>query len=278
MKTRCTTLPATLFAVTSLLSVACVAKDNTREAALRAAEVARFEANVKADTAALDRLLDADLDYTHSTGRLESKAQFIASLTNGTIDYLAMDGTIQKLRVNGNVGLIRGTARVTVTMGGVTSSFVISYDDAWLWRNGRWQLTAWRSTRLPDSGVRNEAGAGAAVLERFDAALRGDIPALEKLLADDLDYCTLRGDCESKKDYIEEIRSGRLRYKSIVPVVDKVKLSGDLATVIGRVNVTATRDGADRSVHILYNALLEWRDGRWQHTNWASTIIEEQKK
>jgi len=269
------TMPAALFALASLLSVACPAKDNAREAALRAAEIARFEANVKADTAALDKLLAEDLAYTHSTGALETKSQFIASLTNGATDYVSMEPAIESLRVIGNVGLIRGNANVTVKLGGATSTFVISYDDAWLWKDGRWQLTSWRSTRLPDAAVRNEAGARAAVLARFDAALRGDIPTLDKLLADDLDYCTLRGDCESKQDYLEEIRSGRLKYKSIVPVVDKVKLSGDLATVIGRVNVTATRDGADRSVHILFNALLAWRQGRWQHTNWASTIIEE---
>jgi len=278
MKTRRITLPAGLFVVASLLSSACLARDNPREAALRAAEIARFAANVKADTAALDKLLDADLDYTHSNGDLETKAQFIANLTNGTRDYVAMQPTIQKLRVIGNVGLIHGLARVTVASGGDSSTFDISYDDAWLWKDGRWQLTSWRSIRLPDPGVRSEAGARAAVLARFDAALRADIPALENLLADDLDYCTLRGDCQTKQQYIEEVRSGRLKYRSIVPTVDKVKLSGDLATIIGRVDVTATRDGADRSVKILYTAVLAWRQGRWQHTNWASTIIEETAK
>ena len=278
MKTRCTTHAAALFATVALVSGICLAKDTPREKALRSAELDRFKAQVAADTAALDRLLDADLDYTHSNGDHETKAQFIASLTNGTRDYVAMDPDIRKLRVNGNVGLIHGLARVTVASAGNSSTFTISYDDAWLWKDGRWQLTAWRSTRLADAAVRNDAGARAAVLARFDAALRADLAALDSLLADDLDYCTLRGDCETKQQYIEEIRSGRLKYRSIVPTVDKVKLSGDLATVIGRVDVTATRDNADRSVHILFTALLAWREGRWQHTNWASTIIEENTK
>jgi ketosteroid isomerase-like protein len=274
MKTRRTTLPTGLFVVAALMSAGCLAKDNAREAALRAAELARMDATVKADAAALERLLDKELVYTHSNGDLESKAQFIASLTTGTRDYIAMEPTIEKLRVIGDVGLLHGLARVTVASGGNPSSFTITYDDAYVWKDGRWQLTSWRSTRLPDPAVRNDAGARAAVLARFDAALRADIPALESLLADDLDYCTLRGDCETKQQYIEEIRSGRLKYRSIVPTVDKVKLSGDLATVIGHVKVTAARDGQERSAHILYNALLAWRAGRWQHTNWASTIVE----
>jgi hypothetical protein len=151
MKTRRTTPPAILFAVAALMSVACLAKDNAREAALRASELARFEANVTADEAALDKLLGADLDYTHSTGELETKAQFIRSLTDGKRDYVAMEPTVDKLRVIGDVGLIRGRAHVTVASNGKPSTFDISYDDAWLWKDGRWQLISWRSTRLPDT-------------------------------------------------------------------------------------------------------------------------------
>jgi Domain of unknown function (DUF4440) len=149
MKTRRTTSPAAPLVMAALLSVACLAKDSPREASLRAAELARFEASVKADAAALDKLLDADLDYTHSNGDLESKSRFIAALSDGTRDYLAVEPQIEKLRVIGTVGLIHGRARVTVASGGNSSTFDISYDDAWLWKDGRWQLTSWRSTRLP---------------------------------------------------------------------------------------------------------------------------------
>ena len=151
MKTRRTTPLAVLFTVAALMSLSCLAKDSARESALREAELARFEANVKADEAALDRLLGADLDYTHSTGELETKAQFIMSLTDGKRDYVAMEPTLEKLRVVGDVGLIRGRAHVTVSSNGKPSTFDISYDDAWLWKDGRWQLISWRSTRLPDA-------------------------------------------------------------------------------------------------------------------------------
>ncbi len=70
----------------------------------------------------------------------------------------------------------------------------------------------------------NEASARATILGRFDAALRGDVATLDKLLADDLDYCTFRGDCETKAQYIGEVKSGRLKYVSIQPTVDRVKL------------------------------------------------------
>ena len=149
MKTRCTTLPATFIVVAALMSGSCLAKDNSREAALRSAEVARFQAQVDADGAALGKLLDADLEYSHSNGKLDGKSAFIASIKDGSLDYISLEPTIQSLRLFGDVGVIRGLAKVAVTLDGKTSEFTIGYSDVWLWKDGRWQMTAWRSARMP---------------------------------------------------------------------------------------------------------------------------------
>jgi len=278
MKTRRTTLPAALFIVATLMSGACLAKDSARESALRAAELARFKACVDADAAALDRLLDADLQYTHSNGDLESKSRFIAALHDGTRDYVAFEPNLQSLRVIGNVGLIHGDARVTVASGKDSSSFGITFDDAWLWKDGRWQMTSWRSSRLPDAAVRSEAGVRAAVLARFDAALRADGAALDYLLADDLDYCTFRGECLTKQQYIDQVKSGRIKYRSANNDVSKIKMFADSAMVTGTATVTVTRDGNEQTIHISWSALHAWRNARWQLTTWTSTLLETPKQ
>ena len=151
MKTRRTRLPAAFIVVAALMTGMCLAKDNAREAALRAAEIARFEANVNADGAALEKLLDADLEYSHSNGKFDGKSSFIASVKEGSIDYLSIEPTIQSLRLFGDVGVIRGLAKVRVAMDGKTSEFTMGYSDVWLWKDGHWQMTEWRSTRLPDA-------------------------------------------------------------------------------------------------------------------------------
>ncbi len=120
----------------------------------------------------------------------------------------------------------------------------------------------------------DQASARATILQRFDAALRGDVATLDKLLADDLDYCTFRGDCETKAQYIGEVRSGRLKYVSIEPTVDRVKLYADTATATGRATVTAVRDGVEHTIHISWAGVLAWRDARWQLTTWTSTLLE----
>ena len=151
MKTRRTTLPVSILAMAALFSIPCLAKDDAREQSLGAAEVARFKACIDGDDAALGRLLDDELQYTHSNGDLESKSRFIAALHDGTRDYVAIDPTLDKVRIYGSVGLIHGRAHITVISGGTTNKFNISYDDVWLWKDGRWQMTSWRSTRLPEA-------------------------------------------------------------------------------------------------------------------------------
>jgi hypothetical protein len=136
-----------------MLSAVSFAKDS-REAAVRTAELARFEANVKADAAALGKLLDDGLEYVHSNGDLDSKQSFIDSLTSGKRDYVSTVADIESVRVLGDVALIRGNARVTVADNGQSRDLHIGYTDVWVWKDGRWQMTAWRSMRLPDSPVK----------------------------------------------------------------------------------------------------------------------------
>ena len=124
----------------------------------------------------------------------------------------------------------------------------------------------------------DEAAARTAVLARFDAALRADTAALDRLLADDLEYCNFRGECESKGQYIGEVKSGSLKYHSIKGEVERVKLFADTAAVIGKVVANATRDGVERTIHASFLAVLVWRDDRWQLTSWSTTLLDLAEK
>jgi hypothetical protein len=125
-----------------------------RETALRTAELARFEANVRADAKVLQELLDDELEYVHSNGELDSKKSFIDSLVTGRRDYAATVPTIENIRILGDVAIIRGKADVTVIDQGTSRDLHIGYTDVWLWKDGRWRMTAWRSARLPAPGAK----------------------------------------------------------------------------------------------------------------------------
>lgn len=115
------------------------------------AEKARFAAMVKSDRAALEKLLADDLTYIHSTALLETKEQFIKSVTSGTIDYVSIvpSEADSKVRVNGSTAIVTGLAAVNVIDKGNDRKIRIRYTTAYTNRGGAWLLAAWQSTVIP---------------------------------------------------------------------------------------------------------------------------------
>ncbi len=138
-----------LISIATTMSAPLFAKDGARETLLRAAEATRFQAQVDADSKVLAPLLDDKLEYVHSNGELDSKTSFIESLTTGRRDYVATTFEVQTVRILGDVAIIRGTAKVTVADNGNSRDLDLGYTDVWVWKDKRWQMTAWRSARMP---------------------------------------------------------------------------------------------------------------------------------
>lgn len=115
------------------------------------AEKDRFAAMVKGDRAALEKLLADDLTYIHSTALVETKEQFIKSVTSGTIDYVSIvpSEADSKVRVNGNTAIVTGLAAVNVIDKGNDRKIRIRYTTAYTNRGGAWLLQAWQSTVIP---------------------------------------------------------------------------------------------------------------------------------
>ena len=64
-------------------------------------------AQVAADAKAFDTLCAADISYSHSDGRVEDKAAFIANATNGKSKFLSLAYKDPKIRVVGNAAIVR---------------------------------------------------------------------------------------------------------------------------------------------------------------------------
>ena len=153
MKPRRNTLPtllmAALISAATMMSAPSFAKDNARLDDLRAAEAARFKANVDADSMVLGQVLDDDLEYVHSNGEVDTKQEFIMSLVSGKRDYVATTFVIDGVRILGDLAIVRGTAKVTVADNGQSRDLDLGYTNIWVWKDKRWQMTAWRSARMP---------------------------------------------------------------------------------------------------------------------------------
>jgi ketosteroid isomerase-like protein len=64
-------------------------------------------AQVAADAKALDALCAAELSYSHSSGRVEDKATFIANATDGKSKFLSLEYQDTNIRVVGPAAIVR---------------------------------------------------------------------------------------------------------------------------------------------------------------------------
>jgi uncharacterized protein (TIGR02246 family) len=102
-----------------------------------------------------------------------------------------------------------------------------------------------------------------------------DVPALEKLLAEDVTYVHATGKYDTKTSYLDAIRSGQLRYISWQPKSMQVRVLGkDAAVVNGEYAVQAMDTRVQTqpiNVTIFILTVYARRDGRWQQIAYQST-------
>ncbi len=115
---------------------------------IRQLETRRLRAMVEVDTAALDKILADDLTYTHSSGQVDTKAQFIASLKSGQLRYESVTTDEVKVRVDGDAAVVTGRGMMKVKAGDRELNMPIRFTDVYVKRRGRWQMVAWQSTRI----------------------------------------------------------------------------------------------------------------------------------
>ena len=114
-----------------------------------------------------------------------------------------------------------------------------------------------------------------AVEKARTAALeRSDVAALDRIMADDVTYVHASGKVDTKKSYLDAIRSGQLRYISWQARNLQVRVFGDSAAINGEyaVRVTDSRvQAAPFDISIFILTVYTRRDGRWQQVAWQST-------
>jgi ketosteroid isomerase-like protein len=114
-----------------------------------------------------------------------------------------------------------------------------------------------------------------ATEEARTAALdHSDVAALERIMADDVTYIHASGKVDTKKSYLDAIRSGQLHYISWRPENLQVRVLENGAVINGEyaVRVTDSRvQPTPFNINIFILTVYARRDGRWQQIAWQST-------
>lgn len=89
-----------------VLSAAPVDTKGDKDAVLAAMDTYK-QGLLHKDGAALSRVLSDDLDYTHSQGKFETKADVIKSITSGATVVQRLEFSDTTVRVYGNMALVK---------------------------------------------------------------------------------------------------------------------------------------------------------------------------
>jgi len=96
------------------------------------------------------------------------------------------------------------------------------------------------------------------------ALMRADLEALARIFADDYVQYDPSGKAVSKQEVLTALRSGAVRYPSIVSTGRRIRLFGEVAIVHGSELDEVEAEGRRFSVRYLYMDVVCKRDGRWQ--------------
>jgi hypothetical protein len=110
---------------------------------------------------------------------------------------------------------------------------------------------------------------------RLAAAQAQDVAALERMIADELQYCHTTGAIDTKTSYLDTVRTGRIRWVEVKPSGMKARVYGNTAVVTGRLDqkITTGANPAPTEMAIRTIDIYVKRDGRWQLTDFQASSI-----
>src|SRR5260370_693881 len=113
------------------------------------ANVARKQATMKKDAAALDKLLHPDLTYSHSSAANQTKDEVIKSVTTGKATVEGITFTDTTVRVYGRTALVKGKVDIVNNTDGKSTPAHLNILHVWIKGPHGWQMVARQATRLP---------------------------------------------------------------------------------------------------------------------------------
>jgi uncharacterized protein (TIGR02246 family) len=104
-----------------------------------------------------------------------------------------------------------------------------------------------------------------ALHEAGDRALMSaDIPALAEIFADDYVQYNEAGKAFTRKDVLNNFRTGAIRYPSIISTRRQIRIFGDTAVVHGAESDEVEAEGKRFSVNYVYLDVLRKEHGQWK--------------
>jgi ketosteroid isomerase-like protein len=227
------------------------------------------------DPAVHQRFWADELVYTGSSGRRIGKADILSDLRapasprpagTGTA-YTAEDIRIQQY---GDTAIVAFRLVGTTQSGGTAQVARYLNTGTFLKRKGEWRAVAWQATKAPRSEDETKAEIAAAQTAIDRAILAGDGKALEGLLDETFVWTHPTGEKGTRKDLIDDLAAGTLRFSRLDTGTVIVSSYGDTAIARGdsqrqRSAFPGAPPGGDAHPYTsFYTTTFVNRDGVWK--------------
>ena len=135
--------------VTFLAGQTTVVAGDTEEA-VRMAEENWAEAVTSTDFATMKEIYSDDLIYAHSTGVIESKAEYLDKLKTGSQKYDLIDHQKTTIKIFADSAIAHSIVRMKGTSKGQPFDSKLMMLHLWVKQGGKWRLAAHQTTKLED--------------------------------------------------------------------------------------------------------------------------------
>jgi ketosteroid isomerase-like protein len=119
---------------------------------IRRLEDERYGAMKAGDVAALERLLDADMVYTHSSATADTKESYLAGVRSKLWEYQSIERSEETIVVRDNTALVFNRCKIAINVQGTPRRLDNRMLAVWSKSaSGNWTLLALHSTPIPQA-------------------------------------------------------------------------------------------------------------------------------
>ena len=225
------------------------------------------------DPSVHERFWADDLIYTGSSGRRVGKADIMRDVRSAPTPkpgdpqttFTAEDVHIQQY---GDTAVVAFRLVATTIRGGAVEVSKFLNTGTFLRRGGKWQAVSWQATRLPRAEEEAKKEVATAEAAFHQAMLAGDVKRLETLLDETFVRTFRDGSRQTRREALEELGSGRLKFTRLETSEVRVDVYGEAAVVRGKtLRQRSAVPGAEADAapfEVFYTMTLVNKGGTWK--------------
>jgi len=115
----------------------------------------------------------------------------------------------------------------------------------------------------------------AAHEQRRAATLKGDSDAVASMMRDDLTFTHANAVVETKAQFVDALKTRRLRYKALADGEDRtVRVHGGTGVVSGTCRILVDASGTEIDIRVRFTELWVKEGERWRMMLWHATQVQ----